>query len=419
MKSTLWHPYTQHKTIDTPLHVSHAKKSTIYLKDGRPLIDSISSWWCTIHGYSHPKLINALTSQAQKMAHIMLGGLTHDPAEKLAQKLVNITPRGLNHVFFSDSGSVGMEVAIKLAMQYHRNKGNHKKTKFIALKKSYHGDTCGVISIGDPQDGMHAQFAKAFPKQFFVSSPQSGFIPNHAQLDIEINEISTLIQTHHENIAAFVVEPIMQGAGGFNLYSGEYLNRIYKICHAHNILVIFDEVATGFGRTGTLFATNHTQITPDIMVLGKALTGGMIGHAATLTTSEVFDAFYSDDELKAFMHGPTFMGNPLACSVALTSIELFEQENYLDKIQKIHDQLTQELNQIKSSKIKDIRTLGGLGVIEVHDPKVLNSIQQFAITKGIWLRPFGNVVYTTPPYIIQRHELSQITETLAQFFEEN
>ncbi len=404
--------------MELPIKISHAKNCHLYLENGKSLIDGISSWWCAIHGYQHPKLNQAITRQLHQMSHVMMGGLTHEPAQKLAQKLVDITPNGLNHVFFSDSGSVGMEVAMKLALQYHKNKGDSHKTKFIALKKSYHGDTCGVISIGDPQDGMHAQFSSIFPKQFFVSSPQSGFIPDHKLLNQEIDEVATLIKKNHDHIAAFVVEPIMQGAGGFNLYSGEYLNQVSKLCKDHNILFIFDEVATGFGRTGKLFAANHTQITPDIMVLGKALTGGMIGHAATLATSQVFDAFYTDSDDDAFMHGPTFMGNPLACSVALKSIEIFEEENYLDKIALIHTQLTEELGQINSKKIKEIRTLGGLGVIEVHDPKTLESIQKFAVDHGVWLRPFGNVVYTTPPYIIKSQDLTKITQTLTQFFKE-
>ena len=418
MKTPLWYPYTQHKTMDAPLKVTHAKNSTLYLENGTPLIDGISSWWCTIHGYSHPELTQTIATQAQQLSHIMLGGLTHDPAQKLAQKLVDITPDGLNHVFFSDSGSVGMEVAMKMALQYHKNKSHSGKIKFISLKKSYHGDTCGVISIGDPEDGMHASFASAFPKQFFVDSPTSGFHPKPAQLKKEITKIEALIAKNHTKIAAFVVEPIMQGAGGFNLYSGDYLNHISALCKAYNILLIFDEVATGFGRTGTLFAANHTQITPDILVLGKALTGGMIGHAATITTSDVFNAFYSNTETHAFMHGPTFMANPLACAVALKSIEIFERDHYLDKISKIHTQLTDELGQITSKAIKDIRTLGGLGVIEVHDARQLNGIQKFAIEHGVWLRPFSNVVYTTPPYIIKSNELTQITLVLNQFFKE-
>ena len=416
MKTPLWYPYTQHKTMDPPLKVSHAKNSTLYLENGTALIDGISSWWCTIHGYSHPELTQTIATQAQQLSHIMLGGLTHDPAQKLAQKLVDITPDGLNHVFFSDSGSIGMEVAMKMAIQYHKNKSHSGKTKFIALKKSYHGDTCGVISIGDPEDGMHASFASAFPKQFFVDSPTSGFHPKQAQLKKEITKIEALIAKNHTKIAAFVVEPIMQGAGGFNLYSGDYLNHISALCKAYNILLIFDEVATGFGRTGTLFAANHTQITPDILVLGKALTGGMIGHAATITTSDVFNAFYSSIETHAFMHGPTFMANPLACAVALKSIEIFERDQYLDKISKIHTQLTDELGQITSKAIKDIRTLGGLGVIEVHDASQLKGIQKFAIEHGVWLRPFSNVVYTTPPYIIKSDELTKITQVLNQFF---
>ncbi|MSR89070.1 MAG: adenosylmethionine--8-amino-7-oxononanoate transaminase [Candidatus Margulisbacteria bacterium] len=399
--SKLWYPYAQHKTMQQPLCVQKADGVYLHLDTGETLIDGISSWWCAIHGYNHPKLNQAISDQLQNMAHVMLGGLTHKPAQDLADTLVNVTPNGLNHVFFSDSGSVGMEVAMKLALQYWRNKDIKTKTRFVALRGAYHGDTCGVISIGDPQDGMHADFASIFPKQFFIE---------------KFSELDTLLKQHHQDIAAFVVEPLMQGAGGFKFYPPEYLNQAAKLCKAYNVLFIFDEVATGFGRTGTLFAANQCNFTPDIMVLGKALTGGYIGHAATLTTTDIFNAFYDDEEPKAFMHGPTFMGNPLACAVANTSIQLFQQENYLAKIKTIETHLKKELLTFKTPAIKECRVQGGVGVIEVHEPKNLQNLQSYAQKNGIWLRPFGNIVYTTPPYIISESQLQKIIDVMKHYF---
>lgn len=399
--SKLWYPYAQHKTMAPPLCVQRADGVYLHLDTGETLIDGISSWWCAIHGYNHPKLNQAITNQLQNMAHVMLGGLTHKPAQDLADTLVNITPNGLNHVFFSDSGSVGMEVAMKLALQYWRNKTIKTKTKFVALHGAYHGDTCGVISIGDPQDGMHADFASIFAKQFFIEN---------------FSELEGLLKQHHREIAAFVVEPLIQGAAGFKFYPPEYLNEAAKLCKAYNVLFIFDEVATGFGRTGTLFAANQCDFTPDIMVLGKALTGGYIGHAATLSTTEIFKAFYSDDEHKAFMHGPTFMGNPLACSVANASIQLFQQESYLEKIKTIETHLKKELMAFKTPAIKECRVQGGVGVIEVQTPHSLHNLQEYAQKNGVWLRPFGNIVYTTPPYIISESELQKIIDVMKHYF---
>jgi adenosylmethionine-8-amino-7-oxononanoate aminotransferase len=409
----LWHPYTQMKTMSPPYKVESAKDCTLWVeteKGPKAVIDAISSWWCTIHGYNHPKLNQALIDQTQKMAHVMLGGLTHDPAEKLAKKLVDITPSSLNHVFFSDSGSVAMEITLKMALQYWINHKRPEKKQFISLKKAYHGDTCGVISIGDPEDGMHAAFAGVFPRHFVIPTPNPTFEPT------ELNDLETLLKNHHTSIAAFVVEPLMLGAGGFIFYPPEYLNHAVRLCQKYDVLVIFDEIATGFGRTGTLFATNQTDISPDIMALGKGLTAGYIGHAATLAASHVYEAFYGDEETLAFMHGPTFMGNPLACAVALQSIEIFEQEQYLDKITQIHTQIATALAPLTHPLIKETRSVGAVGVIEVHHANILSELQVYALDRGVWLRPFGNIAYLAPPYIITQKELAHILDTLISYF---
>lgn len=414
--NSLWYPYCQMKTAKPPIEISKGQGPYLITSTGEKLLDGISSWWCTIHGYNHKKLNKALKKQIDTLSHVMLGGLTHSPAIELSKKLVSITPQSLNHVFYSDSGSVGMEVAMKLAIQYWKNKNHPNKCKFVSLKGAYHGDTSGVMSIGDVDDGMHTIFKNYLPQQFFLQKPTSAYIENKQQLEYELHEMETLFKENNDQISAFVVEPIMQGAGGFNLYSPSYLNEAYKLCKKYNILLIFDEVATGFGRTGKLFATNHTSISPDILVLGKALTGGLLGHAATLTTSKIFNAFYDNDESKCFMHGPTFMGNPLACAASLKSIEVFENENYLEKIQKIETILKKEFQHFKNKHIKDIRILGAMAAIEVNDSKCLASVQEFATKNGVWLRPFDNILYTTPPYIIKPKELKKITTTMKNFF---
>ena len=400
MKNTLWYPYTQMKTAATPLDVDHAKGCSLFLKDGSVLTDAISSWWCVIHGYNHPELNKALTDQMEKIAHVMLGGLTHSPAKQLADKLVAITPEGINHVFFSDSGSVGCEVAMKLAIQYWKNKGQTKK-KFVVLKRGYHGDTLGVMSLGSDDETMHATFKDVVFPQFFVTPD-------------DVDELDAVLKKHSQDIAGFFIEPIMQGAGGFYLHSPEYLQKAKMLCEQYDVLMIADEVATGFGRTGTLFAVEQAGITPDIMILGKALTGGYMGLAATCVTSEIFNAFYDDDSSKAFMHGPTFMGNPLACSVALKSIELFERHNTLKKIQTIETHLKKSLNHFSSPLVSDIRIKGAMACIEVTDENVLKEAQAFAVSNGVWLRPFGKFLYTMPAYVITEYELEKICEVMKQ-----
>ncbi|MCL1967914.1 MAG: adenosylmethionine--8-amino-7-oxononanoate transaminase [Fibromonadales bacterium] len=398
----LWFPYAQMQTMPAPLKVAHAEGVMLYLENGCELLDSISSWWCVIHGYNHKEINAAIAQQVQKFSHVMLGGLTHEPAEKLAEELVRITPQGLNHVFFADSGSVGMEVAMKMAVQFFKNNGVNGKTKFASLHKGYHGDTTGVMSIGDPEEGMHHLFKGFLPKQFFI----------HPSLQ----EMEKLFEEHSDEIAAFACEPLLQGAGGFNFYPPEFLSEAKKLCLKHNVLLIADEVATGFGRTGTMFACEQAGITPDIMVLGKGLTAGYLGLSATLATDDVYNSFLGKTYEKAFMHGPTFMGNALACSAALASLRIFERENYLKKIARINEILKEELLGFEAKGVKETRVFGACGVIETTDISVHKGIQEFAAARGVWLRPFLNVAYTTPPYIISEEELRKICGVMKEFF---
>lgn len=414
---TLWYPYAQMKSMAAPYEVESARGVYLHLSDGRRLIDAVSSWWCVIHGYNHPELTKAAKDQYDKMAHVMLGGLTHRPARDLAEKLVEITPEGLNHTFFSDSGSVGVEVSLKMAIQYWSNLGRPEKRKIAALKKAYHGDTTGAMSVCDPVEGMHSLFSPLLPRQYFLEAPRGGFEAEQSAVQKDLDALGQLLEARHNEIAAFIVEPLMQAAGGFNFYSPQYLKGARELCERYGALLIFDEVATGFGRTGAMFAANKAQVTPDIMILGKALTCGYTGHAATLATDKVFDAFLSDDPDKAFMHGPTFMGNPVACAVALKGVEIFEREGYMGKISRIESLLKENLLSVKSPAIADVRVLGATGVIEAKDASALEGAQKFAVERGVWLRPFGNYLYTMPPYIISDDELLKVVQTMREWFE--
>ena len=380
------------------------------------LIDAISSWWCVIHGYSHPAINAVAKNQIDHFSHVMLGGLTHQPAKLLSEKLKVISPQGLDHVFFSDSGSVGVEVALKMAIQFWKNKNFNQKNRIGALAKAYHGDTCGAMSVGDPEEGMHALFQGIVPEQLFVDSPTHGFIPDRDQLILELERLEAFFVQNHLQLAAFIVEPLMQAAGGFVFYSPEYLRRLRKLCDDYQVLLIFDEVATGFGRTGTLFAADQVGISPDLMVLGKGLTAGYVGLAATLASDEIFQAFYADEERKAFMHGPTFMGNALACSIALKSIALFEDGCCLEKIKKIETILQNRLLSFVSSDVKNCRVLGATGVIEVNAVSSLEGIQEYAKEQGVWLRPFDRYLYTMPPYIITEKELHRVLDVMIHWF---
>lgn len=413
--NALWYPYAQMKDLEVNHQVQTAEGVHLHLTDGKRLIDGISSWWCVTHGYHHPELDQAIKDQLDKYAHVMLGGLSNEPALNLSQKLVEITPEGLNHVFFGDSGSVGVEVALKMATQYWHNLGRANKKKIIALNKAYHGDTSGCMSVCDPAEGMHNLFSGITPQQYFLDAPESGYEPDLALLKQELDTIEAFMRSEHQHCAALIVEPLMQAAGGFNLYSPEYLKQVKALCEKYEILLIADEVATGFGRTGTLFACEQADICPDIMVLGKGLTAGYLGHSATLATTEIFNAFLSDDPSKAFMHGPTFMGNALACSVGLKSIEIFQRDRYLERIKHIETHLKNSLLPVQSKKIKAARVLGATGVFEVHDKSVLADAQAFAIERGVWLRPFESYLYTMPPYIIDDESLTKITDVMLEW----
>lgn len=323
----LWYPYAQMQTMPEPLDVVSASGTRLRLSDGRELIDAIASWWCVIHGYAHPELNRAACEQIGKLPHVMLGGLTHEPARRLASELVRITPEGLDHVFFGDSGSVGVEIALKMAIQFWQNRGAVKKTRFLALEKAYHGDTTGAMSVCDPVEGMHALFAPLLPKHLFLLPPRGGFDATPEEVAADIAKLEQTLAEHHRELAAMILEPIVQAAGGFNIYSPDYLRQVRRLCEQYEVLLICDEVATGFGRTGRLFACEHAGVCPDILVLGKGLTAGYLGHSATLATDRVYGAFLGQDAGRCFMHGPTFMGNPTACAVALKSIELIDRKS--------------------------------------------------------------------------------------------
>lgn len=413
--SPIWYPYAQMKFLNVHGEVTHAEGVNIHLADGRVLIDAISSWWCTIHGYSHPEINETAKAQIDKLSHVMLGGLITAPARELAKALIRITPKNLQHVFFGDSGSVGIEIALKMAVQYWANLNQPRKNKFVALTNAYHGDTTGCMSVCDPEAGMHSLFSGLLPQQFFVSPPTGGLQASDEEVQTALDELETVLKQHQYEIAAMIVEPIFQGAGGFRLYSAAYLQKARQLCDQYSVLLIFDEVATGFGRLGHLFAADLAEVKPDIMVLGKGLTAGYLGHSATLASHPVYMAFYDSEKSKAFMHGPTFMGNPLACAIALKSLEIFERDNYLAKIAHIETVLKQELSGFTSSKVKDIRIQGAMAVIETHKIADTVGMQEFALMHGVWLRPYQNYVYTMPPYIINDDELRKVTDVMKQW----
>lgn len=413
--SPLWYPYVQMKHLTVHGEVTHGDGVYIHLADGRVLIDAISSWWCTIHGYNHPEINEAAKAQIDRISHVMLGGLITAPARDLAKALIRITPPSLQHVFFGDSGSVGVEIALKMALQYWVNLNDTKKNKFVALTNAYHGDTSGCMSVCDPQSGMHALFSGLLPEEFFVSPPTGGLDAGDDEIQTAINQLEQLFKTHHATIAAMIVEPLFQGAGGFQLYSPTYLQKVRTLCDQYQILLIFDEVATGFGRLGKMFAADIAKVEPDIMVLGKGLTAGYLGHSATIASHKVFMAFYNNEASNAFMHGPTFMGNPLSCAIALKSLEIFERDDYLSKIKHIESVLHEELDDFSSQKIKAIRIQGAMAVIELHKKSDAVGIQEFGLMNGVWLRPYLNYIYTMPPYIITDDQLRQITCVMKQW----
>lgn len=396
----IWYPYQQMKTMKAPYKIIDAEG--VWLKTPeREMIDSVSSWWSVIHGYKHPVLTNAIKSQADNFAHVMLGGLTHEPVQRLSDKLQEFLPGDLDYSFFSDSGSVAVEVALKMALQYYVNQGDRKRIKVLSLTHAYHGDTFKTMEVGDDED-----------YHFILEA--YGEKKNVIHIPTEIPALEEAFERYHKELNCFIVEPLLQGAGGMRMYDISFLIRARQLCDQYGVLLIFDEVATGFGRTGNRFVAD--LVLPDILVLGKALTGGYIGHAVTVANQKVYDGFYDDDPDKALMHGPTFMGNALACSAALKSIELFEQGDYISRIRKIEAVTRRELYGFTDPRIREIRIMGGCVCMEVYDPAVLKGYQQFAYERGVFSRPFLNYLYAMVPYIITEEELVQVLASMKAWF---
>ena len=402
----VWHPYNSLPSKTKILPVKSTNKTSIFLQTGEELIDAMSSWWSAIHGYNHPKLNDALKKQVEIMPHIMFGGLAHEQSSLLAKKLVDLT--GLHSVFLCDSGSVSVEVALKTAILYQKAKGL-KKYKFLALEHAYHGDTLGAMSVCDPQNSMHGIYGSYLSENIFVKAPKLGFLADNNE---EIKALEEAFEKHHEEIAAFIVEPIVQGAGGMRIYNPEYLKKARELCTKYDILLIADEIATGFGHTGKMFACEWAKIKPDIMTIGKGLTGGYMTMAAMVTSRSVSKVI-SNSEIGVLMHGPTFMANPLACSVANASIDLLLESNWQSNVKNIENIFTQELQNAKDLKlVKDVRNIGAIGIIELVDDCYAQKVQDYCVKNGVWIRPFGKLIYSIVAYTIAENDLIKIVKTM-------
>ncbi len=409
-RASLWHPYSS--TVNSPMvyPVVSASGVRLQLADGRELIDGMASWWCAIHGYNHPRLNAALEKQLKDMAHVMFGGLTHRPAVELAEKLIEISPVALSKVFISDSGSVAVEVALKMAIQYWAAKGRPAKQRMLSLRQAYHGDTLGAMAVCDPVTGMHTLFNQVLTPHFFADAPAIPFTDEWQ--DSDIRSLRNILAEHHQDIAALILEPIVQGAGGMRFYHSEYLREARRLCDEYEVLMIADEIATGFGRSGKLFACEHAGVTPDIMCVGKALTGGYMSLAATLATDDVSETISAEGE-GVFMHGPTFMANPLACSVALASIKLLLESDWQTNVSRIEKSLHHGLAPCRElANVVDVRVLGAIGVVELDKAVDMHVVPGEFVRRGVWVRPFGKLVYIMPAYIMNEADLGSLCQAM-------